>query len=99
MYVDVAQYDYPPEYPVTVVCGGIDGAPQGADILDRIYAGVVAYRGSKSCYNVSTGNMPASPGEDDLTGWDWQVSKHVLPAVCMPLVSFFWELLKIIINN
>ncbi|CBI17111.3 unnamed protein product, partial [Vitis vinifera] len=30
-YSVAAQYNHPPRYPVTVVCGGIDGAPEGSD--------------------------------------------------------------------
>nr|GLL16680.1 Peptidase S28 [Ipomoea trifida] len=47
MYCAAAQYDSPAQQPVRVVCGGIDGAPKGVDILDRIHAGVVAIKGNK----------------------------------------------------
>nr|GMD27269.1 lysosomal Pro-X carboxypeptidase-like [Ipomoea batatas] len=82
IYAEAAQYDAPPKYPVTEVCGGIDGAPKGADILDRIHAGVVASEGNQPCYNVSAGETPpASPGEDDeIWGWNWQTcSELVIP--------------------
>nr|GLL33997.1 lysosomal Pro-X carboxypeptidase-like [Ipomoea trifida] len=81
MYTGAAQYNSPPKYPVTVVCGGIDGAPKGAHILDRIHAGVVATEGNQPCYNVSAGETLASPGEDDDTwGWNWQTcSEMVFP--------------------
>ncbi|RAL37381.1 hypothetical protein DM860_000075 [Cuscuta australis] len=42
MYAGAAQYNAPPKYPVTMVCGGIDGG--GMDILDRIHGGVVAFK-------------------------------------------------------
>lgn len=68
MYSVAAQYNEPPEYPVTEVCGGIDGAPKGAHILDRIQAGVVSRKGNRSCYRVPTGT--------GISGWSWQVSKQ-----------------------
>ncbi|KAF2321719.1 hypothetical protein GH714_001833 [Hevea brasiliensis] len=40
MYEDSAQYDNPPDYPVQNTCRGIDGAPEGTDILGRIVAGL-----------------------------------------------------------
>ncbi|XP_019176721.1 PREDICTED: lysosomal Pro-X carboxypeptidase-like [Ipomoea nil] len=51
-YSFAAQYDAPPKYPVTQVCSGIDGAPKGAHILDRIQAGVVSRTGNQSCYTL-----------------------------------------------
>lgn len=53
MYCAAAQYDTLAQQLVRVVCGGIDGAPKGAAILDRIHAGVVAIKGNKPCYTVS----------------------------------------------
>ena len=70
-YSIAAQYDAPPSYPVTVVCGGIDGAPEGSDILSRIFAGVVAFRGNMSCYYTS--NTTDYPIET-IQGWGWQVT-------------------------
>ncbi|KAK4358642.1 hypothetical protein RND71_020871 [Anisodus tanguticus] len=73
-YAKVAQYNNPPSYPVTVVCGGIDGAPKGSHILDRIFAGIVAHQGNQSCYNTSN-----IPNETSL-GWEWQTcSEMVMP--------------------
>ncbi|MFQ6631558.1 hypothetical protein Gotur_009184, partial [Gossypium turneri] len=75
MYAVVAQYDRPPRYPVTVVCGGIDGANEKQDILDKIFAGVVAYKGNRSCYI----NPPTNESETDV-GWGWQTcSEMVIP--------------------
>ncbi|XWS28653.1 hypothetical protein CRYUN_Cryun25bG0089400 [Craigia yunnanensis] len=67
MYASAAQYNQPPRYPVTVVCGGIDGS-ENEDILSKIFAGVVAYRGNLSCYI----NRPTNISETT-TGWAWQV--------------------------
>ncbi|XP_034687382.1 lysosomal Pro-X carboxypeptidase-like [Vitis riparia] len=76
-YSIAAQYDAPPSYPVTVVCGGIDGAPEGSDILSRIFAGVVAFRGNMSCYYTS--NTTDYPIET-IQGWGWQTcSEMVIP--------------------
>ncbi|XP_022753784.1 lysosomal Pro-X carboxypeptidase-like [Durio zibethinus] len=73
MYVSAAQYNQPPMYPVTVVCGGIDGSEK-EDILSKIFAGVVAYRGNRSCYI----NPPTN--ESETKGWRWQTcSEMVIP--------------------
>ncbi|KAK4855661.1 hypothetical protein QYF36_009518 [Acer negundo] len=75
MYATAAQYNQPPTYPVTVVCGGIDGEAFGSDILSKIFAGVVAYRGNRSCYV----NAPTNLSETDV-GWSWQTcSEMVIP--------------------
>lgn len=68
MYAGAAQYDRPPRYPVTVICRGIDGASSTDDILTKIFAGVVAYTGNRSCYI----NQPRNETETDV-GWRWQV--------------------------
>ncbi|KAI9195492.1 hypothetical protein LWI28_015410 [Acer negundo] len=67
MYAYAAQYNQPPTYPVTVVCGGIDGEAFGSDILSKIFAGVVAYQGNRSCYV----NAPTNLSETTV-GWRWQ---------------------------
>ncbi|THG06797.1 hypothetical protein TEA_001946 [Camellia sinensis var. sinensis] len=72
LYSRAAQYDRPPRYPVTVVCGGIDGAPNGTDILSRIFAGVVAATVNRSCYVNGHHNYSRDPYGD----WDWQVSDN-----------------------
>ncbi|KAG8483425.1 hypothetical protein CXB51_022239 [Gossypium anomalum] len=75
MYAVVAQYDSPPWYPVTVVCGGIDGANEKQNILDKIFAGVVAYKGNRSCYI----NPPTNESETYVK-WRWQTcSEMVIP--------------------
>lgn len=70
MYSVAAQYDHPPDYPVTLVCKGIDGAPKGTDVIGRIFAGVVSYRGKHNCYDTNTYNHPTQTN----VGWGWQVS-------------------------
>lgn len=68
MYTHAAQYNQPPKYPVNVICGGIDGESLGSDILSKIYAGVVAYRGNTTCKV----NGPTNVSETTV-GWRWQV--------------------------
>lgn len=68
MYASAAQYNHPPRYPVTVICGGIDKGSFGSDILSKIYAGVVALRGNTTCKV----NDPSNVSETTL-GWRWQV--------------------------
>lgn len=72
MYSSAAQYNEPPTYPVTRVCNGIDKAPKGTDILGRIFAGVVSYKGNRSCYDTL---QYAQPTETNV-GWHWQVSSY-----------------------
>ncbi|KAE8691821.1 putative Serine carboxypeptidase S28 family protein [Hibiscus syriacus] len=75
MYATAAQYNQPPRYPVTVVCGGIDGANEKQDILSKIFAGVAAYRVNRSCYI----NQPTN-GSETAVGWRWQTcSEMVIP--------------------
>ncbi|KAL2507471.1 Serine carboxypeptidase S28 family protein [Forsythia ovata] len=76
VYSVAAQYNDPPDYPVTVVCRGIDGAPNGTDILGRIFAGIVAYNKKSSCYDT---NLYRYPTETNV-GWRWQTcSEMVMP--------------------
>lgn len=72
IYSEAAQYDHPPTYPLNIVCGGIDGAPKGTDILGRIFTGVVAYMGNKSCYDMYIFNHPT---DETYMGWKWQVRR------------------------
>ncbi|KAL1544093.1 lysosomal Pro-Xaa carboxypeptidase [Salvia divinorum] len=74
MYTSAAQYNAPPEYPVTVVCKGIDEAPRGSDVIGRIFAGVASRRGKRSCYNMTASRTQTS------VGWRWQTcSELVIP--------------------
>lgn len=59
-------------YPVTVICGAIDAASFGSDILSKIYAGLVAYEGHASCKI----NQPLNISETS-EGWAWQVCLHI----------------------
>lgn len=68
MYASAAQYNRPPIYPVTVICGGIDRASFGSDMLSKIYAGLVAYKGNTTCKV----NGPTFVSETTV-GWEWQV--------------------------
>ncbi|XP_059639254.1 uncharacterized protein LOC132281573 [Cornus florida] len=73
-YMNAAQYNGPPTYPVTKICQAIDGAPKGTDILGRIFAGLVAYKGKNSCYD-----MTPTPSQTEV-GYDWQTcSEMVMP--------------------
>ncbi|XP_002523752.2 lysosomal Pro-X carboxypeptidase [Ricinus communis] len=76
MYSGAAQYNKPPTYPVNIICSGIDGAASSSnDTLDKIFAGVVAYRGNRSCYI----NPPTNLSETSV-GWRWQTcSEMVIP--------------------
>ncbi|KAL9422292.1 hypothetical protein AB3S75_034541 [Citrus x aurantiifolia] len=73
MYTVAAQYDRPPNYPVNQVCNGIDGASQGTDTLARIFSGIVASRGKKSCYNIGE-----FFSDETLNGWGWQTCSEIV---------------------
>ncbi|XP_028071321.1 lysosomal Pro-X carboxypeptidase isoform X1 [Camellia sinensis] len=79
LYATAAQYNEPSTYPVTVVCGGIDGggASQETDVLGRVFSGVVAYFGNRSCYDTNYFN---DPSDETNVGFQWQIcSEMVLP--------------------
>ncbi|XP_050369169.1 uncharacterized protein LOC126787304 [Argentina anserina] len=77
MYIGAAQYDAPPTYPVTEICGAIDGV-SSKDTLAKIFAGLVAYEGKKSCY--VNDYQPGSESLETVQGWAWQIcSEMVMP--------------------
>lgn len=82
MYIYAAQYDFPPNYPVSVICKGIDGAAYGADTLSRIYGGLVAYEGSGTCKINDFKSTPKPSGSSGnvarFDGWEWQVTSFFL---------------------
>ena len=73
IYSVATQYDRPPRYPVTIVCNGIDGGLKGTDVLGRIFSGIVALKGDRSCYVMGNSSFPSET--DD--GWDWQVMETI----------------------
>ncbi|KAL3530467.1 hypothetical protein ACH5RR_009789, partial [Cinchona calisaya] len=76
IYSSAAQYNYPPDYPVTQVCSGINKADKGSDILGRIFAGVISYNGNRSCYDTLVYSRPT----ETMVGWSWQTcSEMVMP--------------------
>ncbi|XP_052181871.1 uncharacterized protein LOC127794661 [Diospyros lotus] len=76
VYSTAAQYNHPPNYPVTQICGGIDGAPKGSHLLSKIFAGLVAYKGKKPCYDTDQYNYPTETN----IGYGWQrCSEMVMP--------------------
>ncbi|KAM3685275.1 hypothetical protein ACJW31_11G105500 [Castanea mollissima] len=77
IYSVVAQYDTPPDYPVTIVCKGIDEGAKGTDILGRIFSGVVAYHGeSRKCYDLNVFSSTDKP-----TSWDWQTCSDLVTPI------------------
>ncbi|KAL6342046.1 hypothetical protein AAG906_038292 [Vitis piasezkii] len=82
-YSIAAQYNEPRMYLVTKVCGGIDGAPEGSDILSRIFADVVAFRGNKSCYYTNTTDYSI----ETIEGWKWQDIKLILYEFASNIIS------------
>lgn len=55
---------------MSTICSGINGAAKGTDILSKIFAGVVAYMGNRSCYDMGEYNYPTETN----VGWRWQVT-------------------------
>ncbi|KAI3847809.1 hypothetical protein MKW92_038701 [Papaver armeniacum] len=75
VYAESAQYNAPPKYPVTVICGAIDG-PIGTDILSRIQSGVAAFMGKQNCYDMGEFTRQT----ETIQGWQWQTcSEMVMP--------------------
>ncbi|KAI3826437.1 hypothetical protein L1987_00485 [Smallanthus sonchifolius] len=84
MYAGAAQYNAPPKYPTTQICQGIDGASNATDILDRVFAGVVAYKPGRHCYNMTPEVTQTS------IGWQWQTcSEMAFPVGITSNVSMF----------
>lgn len=50
IYMNAAQYNAPPTYPTTQICQGINGTSNATDILDRVFAGIVALLPGRTCY-------------------------------------------------
>ncbi|CAH2072129.1 unnamed protein product [Thlaspi arvense] len=65
IYAEAVQYNRGPSYPVTNVCKAIDANPPSrkSDILDQIFAGVVAFIGNRSCYDTNIPQTVASHGD------------------------------------
>ncbi|KAI3683578.1 hypothetical protein L1987_84086 [Smallanthus sonchifolius] len=84
MYASAAQYNAPPRYPTSQICQAIDRASNTTDILDRVFAGVVAYQPGRSCYSMSSEVSQTS------IGWQWQgCSEMVIPIGITSNVSMF----------
>ncbi|XP_071914255.1 uncharacterized protein [Coffea arabica] len=77
MYASHAQYNHPPDYPLTVLCEAIDRAGSQTDIIGQIFAGVEsAFGKNSSCYDVNYFHRPTETNE----GWGWQrCSEMVMP--------------------
>ncbi|XP_010527988.1 PREDICTED: lysosomal Pro-X carboxypeptidase-like [Tarenaya hassleriana] len=78
MYSLVVQYNGLPYYSVDATCKAIDSeSPKDTeDLLDRIFAGVVAQFGNQVCYDISIG----SPPTNSELAWMWQIcSELVMP--------------------
>lgn len=77
MYSSAAQYNAPSRDSINLICNGIDQAAFG-NILDKIYAGAVAFYGNGTCLNT---NPYVSDIEEEVQeGWRWQTcSEMVMP--------------------
>ncbi|KAL1213377.1 putative serine protease EDA2 [Cardamine amara subsp. amara] len=78
VYAEAVQYNRGPSYWVTSICNAINTNPPNRkiDIVDRIFAGVVALIGNRTCYDT---NMFAQPTNNNIA-WRWQsCSEIVMP--------------------
>ncbi|KAJ4837390.1 hypothetical protein Tsubulata_029287 [Turnera subulata] len=75
LYSTAAQYDKP-LHRIDMVCKGIDSAPKGADILEKIFAGVVSYYGNASCYIHH--DQESFFSAETMRGWSWQVCSDLV---------------------
>jgi lysosomal Pro-X carboxypeptidase len=73
MYAVAAQYNWPPQYPVTMICNAIDQASYGNNIIDKIYSGVVAVYGNDTCLI-----DPSTYISEIEEGWGWQVISNLI---------------------
>ncbi|KAG9456824.1 hypothetical protein H6P81_001332 [Aristolochia fimbriata] len=72
LYCGAAQYNYPPLYPVTLMCKAIDAAQEN-DTLGRIMAGAMALYGDWPCIHLGEASSI-------YFGWGWQsCSEMVMP--------------------
>ncbi|KAJ9178023.1 hypothetical protein P3X46_009943 [Hevea brasiliensis] len=94
MYVSAAQYDNPPYYPVERTCRGIDGAPEGTDILGRIVAGLKSrFRGWDSCHDIFTFEL------SNKSAWDWQTCTQIVMPIGYGYNETMFEAEPFDINN
>ncbi|KAL9811175.1 putative lysosomal Pro-Xaa carboxypeptidase [Arabidopsis thaliana] len=78
IYAEVVQYNRGPGYWLTNMCEAIDANPpdRQIDILDRIFAGVVATLGKQSCYDINMSTQPKNVA----IAWRWQIcTEMVMP--------------------
>ncbi|KAL5976614.1 hypothetical protein ACLOJK_020947 [Asimina triloba] len=88
MFMGAAQYDYPPRFPVRAMCRAMDRAPQGSEILDRIFAGVVARMRPRPCYDVHEFDGHTTR----IQPWHWQTcTEMVMPIGCGSNDTMFQE--------
>ncbi|CAE6115506.1 unnamed protein product [Arabidopsis arenosa] len=77
IYAGTAQYNNRNQFSVASVCEAINTSPPNtkSDLLDQIFAGVVASRGNISCYGMSSDQIT-----NDVRAWRWQsCSEIVMP--------------------
>lgn len=73
IYAEAVQYNRGPSYWVANVCNAINANTPNRknNLLDRIFAGVVALIGNRTCYDT---NMFSQPTNNHIA-WRWQVCK------------------------
>ncbi|KAF8098883.1 hypothetical protein N665_0256s0014 [Sinapis alba] len=77
IYAEAVQFNGNPGYWVDTLCNAINNPPNRKNhVLDRIFAGVVAYFGNQSCYDTDLVIQPSN----NAIAWSWQsCSEIVMP--------------------
>lgn len=69
IYAESVQFNRNPGDWVATLCNAIDNPPNRKNyVLDRIFAGIVAYIGNQSCYDTGLFIQPSN----DVIAWSWQ---------------------------
>ncbi|KAG8387570.1 hypothetical protein BUALT_Bualt02G0035100 [Buddleja alternifolia] len=77
IYSSAAQYNLRPVDKVRLMCNAVDGAPNGTDVLGRIFAGVVSYNGNQTCYDTNE----YYDTHETLVGWQWQSCSEMVSPI------------------
>lgn len=75
IYAESVQFNRNPGDWVATLCNAIDNPPNRKNyVLDRIFAGIVAYIGNQSCYDTGLFIQPSN----DVIAWSWQSCSEIM---------------------
>ncbi|CAN7121844.1 BnaA02g06000D [Brassica napus] len=82
IYAESVQFNRNPGDWVATLCNAIDNPPNRKNyVLDRIFAGIVAYIGNQSCYDTGLFIQPSN----DVIAWSWQACTLHFGEIMMPI--------------